>query len=170
VLDFNTLAEYQQSGANYYGPIMGRYGNPIANGRFVLNNNAFQTERNNNGHTLHGGPTGFHAQVWTAMQPDDHTLRLTYLSPDGEGGFPGTLDSAVSYSLISSMLQIEYALTTNQTTVVNPTSHAFFNLNGEGSGTVNHHVLVIDVGKYSASLRLYIFIRPNQQTHHSSPP
>lgn len=147
---FASLADYRKAGEPFYGPIVGRVGNRIANGKFTLDGKTYQTELNNNGHTLHGGPTGFHNQVWDARQVDDKTLELTYTAKDGEGGFPGNLTTKVVYSLTDSGLKFDYTATTDKPTPNNPTSHGFFNLNGEGSGTINNHILMIDADRYSA--------------------
>lgn len=148
---FGTVAAYQKAGEPFFGPIVGRVGNRIAKGKFTLDGKTYQTEINNNGHTLHSGPSGFHNQVWDAKQIDDKTLELTYVSTDGEGGFPGTLTTKVTYSLTDdNAIKIDYIATTDKATPVNLTNHAFFNLNGEASGTINNHVLMIDADRYSA--------------------
>lgn len=147
---FASVANYQKANEPFYGPIVGRFGNRIAKGKFTLNGKTYQTELNNNGNTLHSGPSGFHTRVWDAKQVGDKTLELTYVSKDGEGGFPGTVTTKVTYSLTDeNALRIEYAATTNKATPYNPTSHGFFNLNGEASGTINNHVLMIDADRYS---------------------
>lgn len=146
---FASLADYQKAGEPFYGPVVGRVGNRIASGKFTLDGKTYQTALNNNGHTLHGGPTGYHNQVWNAQQVDDKTLELTYTAKDGEGGFPGNLTTKVVYSLTDNGLKIDYTATTDKETPNNPTSHGFFNLNGEGSGTINDHVLMIDADRYS---------------------
>ena len=151
VLGFGNLADYQQANEPFYGPVVGRVGNRIANGTFTLDGRPCKTALNNNGNTLHSGPTGFHTRVWEAKQVDAKTLELRYVSPDGEGGFPGALTTTVTYSIVDdNALRLDYAATTTRPTPVNPTSHAFFNLNGEGSGTINNHVLMIDADRYSA--------------------
>ncbi len=150
VAGFASLADYQKAGEPFYGPVVGRVGNRIAKGTFTLDGKTYHTALNNNGHTLHGGPTGYHNQVWDAKQLDDKTLELTYTAKDGEGGFPGNLTTKVVYSLTDNGLRIDYTATTDKATPNNPTSHAFFNLNGEGSGTINNHVLHIDADRYSA--------------------
>ncbi len=151
VLGFGSLADYQKANEAFYGPIVGRVGNRIAKGTFTLNGKTYKTALNNNGNTLHSGPTGFHTRVWEARQINDKTLELRYVSPEGEGGFPGTLTTTVIYSLVGeNALRIEYKAINDKATPVNPTSHAFFNLNGEGSGTINNHVLMIDADRYSA--------------------
>ena len=155
VLGFERIAAYQKAHEPFYGPIVGRVGNRIANGTFALNDKTYKTQLNNNGNTLHSGPSGFHTRVWDAKQINGQTLQLTYVAKDGEGGFPGTLTTTVTYSIDASVagapgLKIAYKATTDKPTPVNPTSHAFFNLNGEGSGTINNHLLRIDADRYSA--------------------
>lgn len=148
---FSTIQAYQQPNADFFGPIVGRFGNRIAKGKFTLDGKTYQTELNNNGNTLHSGPSGFHAQVWEAKQPNDKTLELTYVSKDGEGGFPGTVTTKVTYALTDENgLKISYSATTDKATPYNPTSHGFFNLNGEGSGTITDHVLMLNADKFSA--------------------
>lgn len=147
---FASVANYQKANEPFYGPIVGRFGNRIAKGKFTLDGKTYQTALNNNGNTLHSGPTGFHTQVWDAKQTGDKSLELTYVSKDGEGGFPGTVTTKVTYSLTDdNALRIDYTATTDKATPYNSTSHGFFNLNGEGSGTINNHVLMIDADRYS---------------------
>ena len=155
VMGFESLAAYQKAHEGFYGPIVGRVGNRIAKGTFTLDGKTYHTELNNNGNTLHGGPSGFHTRVWDAKSINGHTLQLTYVAKDGEGGFPGNLTTTVTYSIDESVagqpgLKIDYKATTDKPTPVNPTSHGFFNLNGEGNGTINNHVLMINADKYSA--------------------
>ncbi len=147
---FPTVAAYQKASEPFYGPIVGRFGNRIAQGRFTLDGKTYQTQLNNHGNTLHSGPDGFHNRIWTAKPINERTLELTYRSPDGEGGFPGTVTTKVTYALTDDMgLKIAYLATTTAPTPYNPTSHGFFNLNGETSGTINNHVLMIDADRYS---------------------
>jgi len=147
---FSTVKTYETPGGAFFGPIVGRFGNRIAKGKFTLDGKTYSTELNNNGNTLHSGPSGFHNHVWDAKQVDDKTLELTYVSKDGEGGFPGTVTTKVTFSLTDDNgLKLVYSGTTDKPTPYNPTSHGFFNLNGEGSGTINDHVLMIDADKYS---------------------
>jgi aldose 1-epimerase len=147
---FASVAAYQKANEPFYGPIVGRFGNRIAKGKFTLDGKTYQTELNNNGNMLHSGPSGFHTRVWDDKQTGDKTLELTYVAKDGEGGFPGTVTTKVTYSLTDdNALRIDYAATTDKATPYNPTSHGFFNLNGEASGTINNHVLMIDADRYS---------------------
>jgi aldose 1-epimerase len=151
VLGLPNIEAYQKSGDPFYGPVVGRVGNRINEGTFVLNGKPYKTEINNNGHTLHGGPSGFHNRMWEGKQLDDKTVQLTYLAKDGEGGFPGNLITTVTYSIIDdNALKISYKATSDAPTPVNPTSHPYFNLNGEGSGTINNHRLMIDADHYLA--------------------
>ncbi|WP_080238825.1 aldose epimerase family protein [Spirosoma rigui] len=147
---FSDLAAYQKANEPFFGPIVGRFGNRIGKGNFTLDGKTYQTELNNNGNTLHSGPSGFHTHVWDAKQNGDKSVELTYVSKDGEGGFPGTVTTKVTYTLTDDNgLKIDYNATTDKATPYNPTSHGFFNLNGEASGTITNHVLMIDADRYS---------------------
>ncbi len=111
---------------------------------------AYQLEANNGPNQLHGGKKGFHHQVWDAKQLNDTTLQLNYLSKDGEEAYPGNLAVKVVYTLSAKHeLLIEYSATTDKTTVLNLTAHPFFNLNGEGSGTINNHHLTVFADHYN---------------------
>src|SRR5690606_25069467 len=134
----------------YFGATIGRYGNRIAKGKFTIDGKEYQSSLNNGANMLHGGKDGFQYQVWDATQPDDHTIVLNYLSKDGEEGFPGNLNVKVTYTLTDdNELKMDYEATTDKTTIVNLTNHAFFNLNGEGSGTILDHTLQIFADKYN---------------------
>ena len=145
VLGYDKISSYQKKGEPFFGAIIGRYGNRIANGEFTLDGKTFQLQKNDGKNTLHGGTDGFYAKVWDAKQTDAQHLTLTYVSKDGEAGYPGKLDVTVNYSLSDdNALKIDYSATTDQTTVVNLTNHAYFNLDGEGSKTILDHELFID--------------------------
>ncbi len=147
---FASVKTYEQPGGGFFGPVVGRFGNRIAKGTFTLDGKTYKTELNNNGNTLHSGQTGFHNHVWDVKAADDKHLALQYVSPDGEGGFPGTVTTNVTFTLTDDNgLKIDYTATTDKATPYNPTSHGFFNLNGEGSGTVNNHLMMIDADRYS---------------------
>nr|WP_262915273.1 aldose epimerase family protein [Niabella ginsengisoli] len=136
-----------RSGTNF-GALIGRYGNRIAKGKFSLDGVEYNLPINNGPNTLHGGPKGFHEQVWDPVQVNDSTLQLSYLSKDGEMGFPGNLNVKVLYTLTSDKgLKIDYEATTDKTTVCNLTNHAYFNLNG--GGTINNHKLYINADEYT---------------------
>ena len=150
VVGLGSVQEYVTSTEPYFGATIGRYGNRIANGKFSLDGKEYTLFKNNGPNTLHGGKKGFQYVVWDANQPNDSTLELHYLSKDMEEGFPGNLDVRVTYSLTgNNELKFDYIATTDKKTVVNLTNHAFFNLNGEGSGTINNHVLQINADQYT---------------------
>ena len=149
-LGFNTIGEYVEK-SPYFGCIVGRYANRIANGQFVLDGVTYKLPINNDPGgmpcSLHGGIKGFDKRVWDAKIIKDETgkgLKLHYLSKDGEEGYPGNLDVTVTYHLTQdNKLVIDYRATTDKATPVNLTNHAYFNLKGEGNGNILDHVLMI---------------------------
>lgn len=150
VIGFDTIAQYTYSTEPYFGATIGRYGNRIAKGQFTIEKNAYQLSLNNGPNTLHGGKNGFQCQIWEVEQAGDSSLIFTYLSKDGEEGFPGNLAVKVTYTIThNNVLQIAYEATTDQPTVVNLTNHAFFNLNGEGSGSIENHSMQIFATHYT---------------------
>lgn len=150
VVGYASAADYQKSTDPYFGATIGRYGNRIAKGKFTIDGKEYQSSLNNNGNMLHGGTNGFQYQVWDATQPDDHTIVFNYLSKDGEEGFPGNLNVKVTYTLADdNEVKMDYEATTDKTTIVNLTNHAYFNLNGEGSGTILNHTLQIFADEYT---------------------
>ena len=151
VLGYDNIAQYVAYPDNNYGGLIGRYGNRIANGKFSLDGTEYQLPQNNNGHCLHGGPKGYHAVVWDAKQVDDQTLELTYLSKDGEAGFPGNLNVKVTYKLTDdNAVDIRYEATTDKATVVNLTNHSYFNLSGIPGSRIMDHQIMIDADTYVA--------------------
>lgn len=150
VIGFDNINDYQTSTERYYGAIIGRFGNRIANGKFILDGNEYSLYKNNGTNTLHGGKKGYQEVVWDAKQIDESVLELTYLSKDMEEGYPGNLDIKVIYSLTNdNELKISYQATTNKKTVVNLSNHAFFNLNGHDDNTINKHLLMINADYYT---------------------
>ena len=144
VLGYDSIGSYRKKGEPFFGALIGRYGNRIGKGKFTLEGKEYQLQLNDGVNTLHGGTDGFFSKVWDAKQIDDHTLELSYVSNDGEAGYPGKLDVKVIYTLNEeNALQIDYTATTDKTTVVNLTNHAYFNLNGEGNKTILDHELTI---------------------------
>lgn len=136
VLGFDDLdgyvANFNGPSNAFFGAVIGRYANRIAQGSFMLDGNKYSLPKNNGENTLHGGPHGFNNVVWKA-KPVENGLELTYLSKDGEEGFPGNLTAVVRYTLVKGDLRIDYSATTDKDTVVNLTNHSYFNLAGEGN-------------------------------------
>lgn len=150
VVGLNSVEAYKNSTEPYFGATIGRYGNRIANGKFSIDGTEYTLFKNNGAHTLHGGKKGYQYVVWDAQQPNDHTLVLNYLSKDMEEGYPGNVNVKVTYSLTDdNEVKMEYEATTDKKTVVNLTNHAFFNLNGEGSGTILNHIVQINADRYN---------------------
>jgi len=147
---FSTYSDYLNANDRYYGATIGRYANRIYKGQFSLNGKAVKLNQNNGENHLHGGPMGFSEMIWAGNQLDDNKLELSYVSPDGEEGFPGNLSVMVLFDLTNdNELKIEYWATTDKSTVVNLTHHSFFNLKGEGNGTINDHILEINAEHYT---------------------
>jgi aldose 1-epimerase len=152
-LGFDNLGDYVAK-SPYFGAIIGRYANRIANGTFALDGVTYTLAQNNGPNALHGGIKGFDKQVWAAsvVPPAKGSagLKLAYTSPDGEEGYPGTLAVDVTYTLTSkSELRIDYHATTDKATVINLTNHTYFNLAGEGSGDVFDQVLWLKAHNYT---------------------
>ncbi|MEV5341950.1 aldose epimerase family protein [Streptomyces sp. NPDC052676] len=151
-LGFDNLEDYVSS-SPYFGALIGRYGNRIAKGRFTLDGKEYQLSVNDGDNSLHGGAQGFDKRVWDVepfTRGSDVGLRLYYTSVDGEMGYPGTLRTKVTYTLTrAGDWRIDYEATTDKPTVCNLTSHVYFNLAGEGSGTVYDHELSIAASRYT---------------------
>lgn len=152
VLGFATLEDYLAKGA-YFGTITGRYANRIAGARFTLDGETHRLAANAGRHALHGGIRGFSSRVWQATARhgnDGPSVTLGYVSPDGEEGYPGTLATEVTYSLTDdNALRIDYRAATDRPTVVNLTNHSFFNLAGEGTGSVLDHELMLHASSFT---------------------
>ncbi|NLY91511.1 MAG: galactose mutarotase [Firmicutes bacterium] len=153
VLGFNHLSDYLREHP-YVGAIVGRYGNRIAKGRFVLNGQEYRLALNDGNNHLHGGYVGFHRVVWEANafeKEDGVGVELRYLSKDGEEGYPGNLATTVRYLLTDrNEIVIDYYATTDQPTVVNLTQHSYFNLKGEGCGDILNHEILINAHQFTA--------------------
>jgi aldose 1-epimerase len=150
VVGFKSVGDYEKSTEPYFGATIGRYGNRIAKGKFTLVGKTYSLFTNNGQNTLHGGKKGYQYVVWDATQPNANTLVLHYLSKDGDENFPGNLDVKVTYTLTDdNELKMDYEAKTDKTTVVNLTNHAFFNLNGDGSGEILNHEVQIYADEYT---------------------
>ena len=150
VLGFKSIADYQKAKTPFHGCIIGRYGNRIAKGNFELDGTSYQLPINNNENHLHGGPEGFHNQVWEVVSADDNSIVMTYLSKDGEMGYPGNLSVEVTYAINDkNELLIAYKATTDKATPINLTNHAFFNLAGQAKGIINDHLLMLNADHFT---------------------
>ncbi|MFJ8631141.1 aldose epimerase family protein [Streptomyces sp. NPDC093568] len=151
-LGFDNLEDYVAK-SPYFGALIGRFGNRIGKGQFTLDGKAYQVNVNDGENSLHGGAKGFDKRVWDVepfTKGSDVGLRLYYTSVDGEMGYPGTLKVKVTYTLTRhGDWRIDYEATTDKATVVNLTSHVYWNLAGEGSGTIENHRLKIDGSRYT---------------------
>ncbi|HEU4835475.1 MAG TPA: aldose epimerase family protein [Pyrinomonadaceae bacterium] len=152
VLGFNDLDNYLTKNDPYLGAIIGRYGNRIAKGRFTLNGTEYKLAVNNGENHLHGGIKGFDKVVWTGHDMKTKAgpaVVLTYLSKDGEEGYPGNLNVRVVYTLTNNNeIKIDYSATTDKDTVTNLTHHSYFNLAGEGNGDILNHLVTINANRF----------------------
>lgn len=150
ILGYSSIDGYLNSKEVFHGALIGRFGNRIDRGRFVLDGITYELPLNNGPNHLHGGPNGFHNVVWEVEQKTDSTISMHYNSRDGEMGYPGNLSVDVSYRLTSeNSLIIDYTAHTDKKTIINLTSHPFFNLKGEGNGTINDHILKINADYFT---------------------
>ncbi len=153
LLGFDSLEGYLAHGSVYFGCLVGRYGNRIGRGRFTLDGKQHVLARNDGDNHLHGGVRGFDKVVWAASprtSPAGPALQLSYVSRDGEEGYPGELSVTVTYTLEEDGLRIEYAAQTDAPTHCNLTNHAYFNLDGQGSGTILDHRLQLRASRFTA--------------------
>ncbi|WP_244850860.1 aldose epimerase family protein [Caballeronia sp. SL2Y3] len=155
VLGFASLADYERyNGDIHFGSLIGRYANRIAQGRFTLDGHTYQLPVNDPPNTLHGGPHSFDEKVWTVVRTFQNAsgagVQLRYVSPDNENAFPGTLTVDVTYTLTDdNEVRIDYRAKTDKPTVVNLTNHSYFNLAGEGSGSVENQLIMIAASSYT---------------------
>ena len=150
VLGFESFDGYLQKNNPYFSSLVGRYANRIANAKFTLDGKTYTLASNNNGNSLHGGNKGFDKVLWTTTKTSDSTLKLNYVSKDGEEGYPGTLNAEVVYTLTSdNALKIDYTATTDKATPVNLTSHCYFNLSAGNDSTILNHLLWINAELYT---------------------
>ncbi len=150
VLGYSSVDGYvaERDKRTYFGAIVGRYGNRIRGGKFVIDGHTYQVPQNNNGNALHGGPHGFDEKLWTGKEIPGG-VEFSLVSPDGDMGFPGTLTVHVRYTLVGSAVHINYSATTDKPTVTNLTNHSYFNLSGDGSGDILGEQLMLNADAYT---------------------
>lgn len=150
VLGYSTVEEYlDNKGERFLGAVCGRFANRIAKGQFTIDGEQYQLPINNNGQTLHGGIKGLDMVVWSVVEATESTILFSYTSPDGEEGFPGELTISMLYKLTDdNEFVIEYSATTDKKTPINLTHHSFFNLRGEGNGSINDHIMQINASRF----------------------
>lgn len=147
VLGYDELAGYLKE-TPYFGALVGRYGNRIGAAKFTLDGKTYELAKNNNGNSLHGGLKGFDKVVWDVVKVTGNSLELSYLSKDGEEGFPGNLKVTATYTLTdANELKVNFHATTDKATVVNLTHHSYFNLKGQGNGDILGHEVYINADK-----------------------
>lgn len=135
---------------SYFGATIGRYGNRISNGEFTLNGKKYQIPRNDGPNALHGGKIGFNKRIWTEKDLSGNTIQMSYLSPDGEEGFPGNLNLIVKFTLTdNNELRFDYLATTDKNTVLNLTNHTYFNLGGQGNGDILGSELTLHASRFT---------------------
>jgi aldose 1-epimerase len=150
VLGFDSFDGYMQKNDPYFGSLVGRYANRIANAKFTLDGKTYTLAGNDHGNSLHGGNKGFDKVIWTAEKMGDSSLKLTYQSKDGEEGYPGNLTAQVVYTLGSdNSLKLDYTATADKATPVNLTNHCYFNLSAGNDSTILNHQLQINASKYT---------------------
>jgi aldose 1-epimerase len=150
ILGHDSLSGYAKPGESFFGTTIGRYGNRIAKAKFKLDGKEYKLDANNGPNSLHGGRGGFNTKVWDVVSQDPQSITFSYVSKDGEEGYPGNLTSKVKFTLTDeNAIQIDYEATTDANTVVNLTNHSYFNLNGAGSGTINNHEVMINADNFS---------------------
>ena len=154
VWGYDSIDAYLNAGDKYSGPVVGRYGNRIKDGKFTLDGKEYRLTVNENGNQLHGGAGGFSTKVWDAEQFTDAegnpAVKMTYLSADGEEGYPGNLTISVTYTLTpENEVAIDYSATTDAPTVLNPTSHVYYNLHGTSAKSTDSHLMTIYADGYT---------------------
>ena len=149
VLGFKSIDDYLKANEPYHGATIGRYANRISKGIFSLDGKKYNLPINNGVNHLHGGPNGFHNKIWSIVSFDKEKIVMSLNSEDGEMGYPGKLDVELTYQIVDNQLEIYYKATTDKKTPINLTNHSFFNLAGEGSGTINNHILKLNSDYFS---------------------
>ena len=145
----HATAQERLASSDYIGGTIGRYANRIAGGRFPLDGREVTVGAHDRGNSLHGGPDGFDRRLWDVVEHGPDHAVLSLVSPDGDQGFPGTVSAQVRYTVEGDTVRIVMEATTDAATVVNLTNHAYLNLDGEGSGTIDDHVLHVAADEYT---------------------
>jgi aldose 1-epimerase len=152
VLGYNDVESYVKNNP-YFGAVIGRYGNRIGNAKFTLEGKEYKLVKNDGPNNLHGGVKSFDKQIWNAKEVKGNTtvgIEFTYVSKDGEEGFPGTLTAKITYTLTDdNEFKVDYVATTDKTTVCNLTHHSYFNLAGEGTGDILGHEVMLLASKFT---------------------
>lgn len=159
VLGYDNVAQYADTvnSPSDFGASIGRYANRIKDGKMTIDGTAYQLPKNNFGHCLHGGPSGWQYQVYDAEQIGDSVLKLSIVSPDGDNNFPGTVKAITTYTVkADNTLDITFEATTDKTTVINMTNHSYFNLNGDPANVGTDMVLWVDADNYTPSDATYM--------------
>lgn len=154
VWGYSNIKDYLNSPDVYSGPVVGRYGNRIAKGRFVLDGEQYQLTINDGQNHIHGGSNGLWNRIWSARQytndDGEEAVEMTYFSPDGEEGYPGNMNIKVTYTVGNeNTLRIGYEATSDATTIVNLTSHSYFNLHGTSAKSTNSHILTLNADSFT---------------------
>jgi aldose 1-epimerase len=149
VLGFNSIQGYLSASELYHGVTAGPFANRIAKGKFTLGDTVYQLEQNNGLNNLHSGTKGFHAQVWDVVFCNHSSIQLQIVYADGEGGFPGPIKASITFTLTDAdELLMDYEARSEKDTIMNLTNHAYFNLNGEGNGTILNHMVKINANSF----------------------
>ncbi len=150
-------AYFPQNNQTDFGAAIGRYANRINQGKIVIEGDTIQLPRNNFGHCLHGGPTGWQYKVYEANQLNDSTIVLTMDSPDGDNNFPGNVKAEVTYTLTAdNAIDIAYKATTDKPTYINMTNHSYFNLNGDPTQPITNNILTVNASRFTPVDRTYM--------------
>jgi len=149
VLGANDISGYLKDPSDFFGAVIGRCANRIADAALLLEGDLHRLPTNDGSHTLHGGPEGFHRRLWDVIEAEPHRLTLGLVSADGDQGFPGELTVRVSYVVAGQEVRVDFEASTTAPTVVNLTQHSHFNLAGESSGSVGRHTLQVNAAKFT---------------------
>tara|TARA_R110002072_G_scaffold1380_8_gene11653 strand:+ start:10691 stop:11794 length:1104 start_codon:yes stop_codon:yes gene_type:complete len=150
VLGFNSIEDYKTKEGKYFGSIVGQYANRIKNGSFYYDKKEYHLDKNEGKNHIHGGQLGFNDIVWNVIQINNKSIEFQSFFSDGQNGYPGNLDVRVTYTLTDqNEFKIDYKATTDKTTIINLSHHSYFNLKGEGRGSVKDHILTINADYFT---------------------